>query len=920
MAAVRTLAATALGLVVVSCHAASPGPATTRPGGAAGVEPAAPAVAVEPASPVAGVAAGEPVPLGPLPTDVVPTHEALALEIDPERDRFSGTADLALRLARPRRQIWLHGRGLAVRSVTVVLASGQELAARWDEVDPGGVARVTLPAAVSGELTLHVAFDAAYDAQLVGVYRVTTHAGPAVFSKFEAIYARRAFPCFDEPAFKIPFDVTLTVPVADAVVGNMPVAGEAPAGPGRKRVQLATTPPLPSYLVAFAVGPFETRGATLGPGPGRPAALPIGAIALRGRGDDTAYALAQEPALLAEQERYFGVAFPFPKLDLVAVPDFQSGAMENAGAITFRDSLLLVDDKVTSLDQRLLVVNVLAHETAHQWFGDLVTMRWWNDLWLNEGFATFLATRTLEAVRPDLEAELREADKVNKVMTTDSLASARRIRQPIETTHDITNAFDDITYDKGAAVLAMLAHFVGDEPFRRGLHEFLAGHAFGNATTDELLQALSRAAGRELAPLVGSFVDQPGVPVVGAHLRCEAGHGSVELTQARWRAAGSAIPAGALWTIPVCVRAGFGPRVEEVCTVLTAPAGSLALPACADWVLPNARAAGYYRSTLPAEDLARLRDRGTPRLSAAERVMLAYDLEAAFRSAALPGDEVLRALEPLARDPHGAVAAVPLALWQSVDAYFVDPGQRATLRARLAKLYAPAVASLGWQPAAAERPWRRLFRGELLTFLALRIEDPAVLGEAARRGRRLLGLDRDHVRHPDAIAPDLAELALAAAARRGGAEVFDALVAELGRSDDAQVRQRTLAALASTRDPGLVPLALDLSLAPALRANERIVVLRALLEAADTRDAAWTWLKAHFTALAALLPDRAGGRIPSYLTLCDPQRAEDVRAFFAPRIEALTGGPRHLAQALETAAQCAARVAAQRDSVARYLH
>jgi len=330
--------------------------------GAACPSPPSPAFAPAPPPPApvtaTPAAPDEPVPLGRLPAGVRPIRESLALEIDPAADRFSGTADIALHLDQPRARIWLHGRGLAVRSAAFILGSGAEIAASWEEVDPSGVARVAplAPAGpLHGDVTLRVAFDAAYDPQLVGVYRVHTAAGPAVFSKFEAIYARRAFPCFDEPAFKLPYDVALTVPANAEVVGNMPVAETAPvaaaaagtgSGAARKRVRFQTTPPLPSYLVAFAVGPFEARYGAVPPSDVRPAPLPVAAIAIRGRGQDTVYALAEERALLAEQERYFGIAFPFPKLDLVAVPDFQSGAMENAGAITFRDSRLLVDDRV----------------------------------------------------------------------------------------------------------------------------------------------------------------------------------------------------------------------------------------------------------------------------------------------------------------------------------------------------------------------------------------------------------------------------------------------------------------------------------------------------------------------------------------------------------------------------------------------
>jgi cytosol alanyl aminopeptidase len=690
----------------------------------------------------ASAQARERIPLGPLPRDVRPVRETLALTIDPAVDRFAGTAELTLELTRPTERVWLHGRGLTVEATTVTPTGGAAVAARWDEVDPTGVVRVTLPRVMSGPVTLRVSFTAAFDPQLVGVYRVKTPMGPAVFSKFEAIYARRAFPCFDEPAFKVPFDVTLVVARDQMVIGNMPIVEEVALGPATKRVRFATTPPLPSYLVAFAVGPFERRATEVAPGPLRATPLPLGGVAIRGRVEHTAYALAEARVLVAELERYFGVAFPFPKLDLIAVPDFQSGAMENAGAITFRDSRLLVDAARPSIAQRIAVTGVVAHEIAHQWFGDLVTMPWWDDLWLNEGFATFLTTRTLRAVRPELEAELAAAADTDQVMNVDGLASARRIRQAIETTHDITNAFDGITYDKGAAVLAMLEHHIGDAAFRRGVHAFLVAHAGGAVTTGALIAALASAAGRPLGPLVASFLDQPGVPVVTAAPRCVAGRGSVELAQARWRSAGAPAQAEALWTIPVCVRAGIAGRVVQACTVLDAPTGALALPGCADWIMANADAAGYYRSILAAADLARLRDRGARQLAVVERLTLAHDLVAAFRSAALPGSEVLRALEPLARDPHGAVAAAPLELWQFVDMYVVDAARRATLRARLGALYAPLAAQLGWRPATGEPPWRRLLRTRLIGWFALQLEAPAALAEAARRGRRLLGLDR----------------------------------------------------------------------------------------------------------------------------------------------------------------------------------
>jgi alanyl aminopeptidase len=907
----RTIAASAALLTAFACGGTSPSPVPTPPAGHAAAS-----------VPAAARLPEEPVPLGPLPRDARPTRERLALTLDPEATRFAGTASIDLTLDRPRDVLWLHGRGLTIRSCDVALPGGDHVAATWSDADPTGVARVSLARPIEGAATLTIAYDAAYDESLVGVYRAAAdRAGArAVFSKFEAIYARRAFPCFDEPSFKVPFDVSLTVPHGSTALGNMPIASRTATAAGDV-VTFASTPPLPTYLVAFAVGPFEARSTPLAPSAVRSRELPLAVAALRGKEGNTAFALAEAPALVAEEERYYGVAFPYPKLDLLAVPDFQSGAMENAGLITFRDSALLVDARTSTLAQRIGVRDTIAHELAHQWFGDLVTMRWWDDLWLNESFASFLATRTLRAVKPELEVELGQVKSTSDVLAADGLASTRRIRQPIASTDDITNAFDGITYAKGEAVLAMVERFVGEEAFRAGLHAYLEAHAGGNATTADLVSALSAGAHRDLSALFASFLDQPGAPLIVARTTCDHGKGAIAIEQSRWLPYGSKAAKDQIWTVPVCARAQVAGKVIDACTLLDARTGTIPLPGCADWAMTDADGRGYYRSTLDPVDLAHLRDRGMSHLTTAERVALAGDLDAAFRSASLSSVDALRAVEPLAKDAHGAVASTPLSLYRFVSEEALVETSRAKLGAYVRRLYAPAVRQLGWRAKAGESTWRALERTAVLTFLAKVVGDPAVIAEGARLGRAYLGLGEDGALHPDRVDPDLAALALACAVRQaaGDARVFDALRGAFERSNDAVQRKSFLVAMASTRDAGLAAHALDLALDPGLRKNERLVTIAALLSDAATRDLAWRWIVAHFDTLAPTLPDRYAGYVPRAVAFCDEARAREVEAFFGPRMPKYTGGTRNLAQAVEGIASCAKLVSAQRESAEAFV-
>jgi len=859
----------------------------------------------------------EPTPELQLPSDVRPTRYALSLEIVPDRPDFHGTADIAVTLGKPRQVIWLHGRELKVAQASVEVGT-ETVPARYEQVTEEGVAKLTLARSIGpGNATIHLAWSRAYEPKLTGLYLAPEGSVNYAYTQFEAIDARRAFPGFDEPGFKTPFDVTLTVRSADVAVANTFPVSEEPAGPGMKRIHYAETRPLPTYLIAWAVGPFDVvEGPTLPPNSIRNRPVPMRGIAPKGHPGEFAYALKTGAEILLLQEKYFGIAYPYEKLDQVAVPDYAYGAMENAGEIHYREDALLFKEGTSAEEGRAEIASIMAHEQAHQWFGDLVTMRWWNDAWLNESFATWLASRTVAEWQPALLSLVDQEKSVSGAMKNDALVSARAIRQPVTSTKDILDQFDGLTYQKGGGVLAMFERFVGALPFRRGVSAYIAAHADGGGSTDDLLASISQAAGRDMTAPFRTFLDQAGVPLVEATVSCSP-KPHLSLKQTRYFPLGSGGKQDRTWQIPVCARFSVSGKASEACTLLSQPEGSIDLPGCPEWLTPNAEGAGYYHWALTGEDLRKLRSAGYPHLSILERINLAQALRAAVFAGTLPIAEALEALAPLAQDPEGEVASEAMPLVGFARERLASVDERPRVNAYAVKLFAPVLGRVGFSGAKGESASTRRLRGQVIRLLA-QSRDPAVLREAVKRGLAYAGL-ADGKFHPEAVDPDLAGLVLGIAVEEGDQKIFDALAERLARTDDAETRGRILRALGQARDAERSARALALSLDPLLRKDEGLIEV--FSQAADyrTRDTAWTWLRAHFDTLAPKLPEGYPASTPYVATsFCDTRHADEAMAFFSPRAEKHDGLPKNLREAVELVHLCAAQVAAQRESAHKF--
>lgn len=885
--------------------------------------PALPAAASSPPASVAADADEAPKDAR-LPSGVVPRAQRLQLRLDPRQETYTGTVVIDVDVDRPRRTIWLNARELTVTRATVT--AGKPQTARFSIADPvEGFARLDVDTPIpAGRARIELTFSARFRPDLQGLYRVKVADDWYVFSQFEALSAREAFPCFDEPAFKIPFSIEVTHQRGDVAVANTRRVTQQ-VREGGITVGFAQTQPLPTYLLAFVVGPVDVvQGPVLPATALRDAPLSIRGLAPRGRGGQLKTSLERTAAVVVDLETAFGIGYPYDKLDAVAVPDFGAGAMENAGLITYRDTLLYVDDSSAIAAQKGNL-GVIAHELAHQWFGNLVTMGFWDDLWLNEAFATWMAARSVHRVRPDFDGAFDLRETAAWAMSEDSLTTARQIREPIKNRGDVDNAFDGITYSKGAAVIAMFEEWIdrtrGPDTFMRGVRAYLQAHRHGTGTTADFLAAISSAAGVDVTASFSTFLDQPGVPLVKASCAVKDGRAAVAVDVERFLPVGSIGKTEARFTIPVCVRAlDRRPTTtagDDVRCALIDGRGAIDLgrATCPQALHPNADGGGYYRFTLPAAEMTAL-SKALPTLTAGERLSFGNALQASFSRATVPFADLLTAALPLSSDVEASIAFVPLGFMAfGRDRIFAnDDAGAARVNALIARRYQPAFSALGLVDRTTDTPRDRERRAALVS--ALVEANPALATQLAALARTYL--EAPHER----IAKDALPAALRALVRVEVKDqaAFDALLQRAKREPDPRLRGYILRALAAVRRPALRDAAIGLVFDADLRVNERAIGLWTQGGDPQTAAHAFQTLKTRFDDIAAALPEDWRSRFPNAAAgLCTDDDADAVTAFFSPKVATTPGLDRNLAQTVEGIRLCAARVRAHADSAKQAL-
>ena len=869
--------------------------------------------------PTKAQAADDAVPTGPLPRTVVPSEVALQLTIDPAQPRFSGHVDISVDVASATDTIWMHGKGLNITKAVYKPANGNDQVLDAKEVNVSGVLRLTAPEVIAaGKGVIAIDYDAPFG-ELQGAYRVRPDGRDYVMTQMEPIGARTAFPGFDEPSFKQPWRMSMIVPDADVAVANAPEAKTVDLDGPMKRVTFARTEALPSYLIAFAVGPWDVAlGPDIAPNGERTTPIKLRGIAAHGQGDKMKYSLENTPAIIIALEDYFGIPYPFAKLDNLAAPDFWAGAMENAGLVVYRDSLMFPNEE-SAVSRRQSFWGVSAHELAHQWFGDLVTTRWWDDIWLNEGFATWMGNKIHGQLQPEAHTDRGLLEGAIGAMGADSLASTRRVHEPIKDFTDIQSAFDGITYQKGGATLNMFEQYIGPEQFRTGIRNYLKAHARGNATSADLIRAVAAQsdAPEAVAKAFFSFIDQPGVPFVKVDLDCSGAKPALVLEQQRYLPLGSTAADVGSWGIPLTVRYADGDQVRTQKMLFAAKQGRMVLSqagSCPAWVMPNAHGTGYFRFALAPTMQKALSD-AFVQLDEREQRVYADSVTAAYGAGTLTPSQLLAALPQFASAPvrQTVTAGMGSTEWIA-ERLLADDAARDVFHARVADIYRPRLQQLGMAPKAGEPDDDALLRSTLVGFFASTLKDKAVRSEMDKAGRAVLGLGGDGELHLDAIPQDLRGIALGVAVEDGGKAAFDMAEKHLRASQDAVLRSQLLGAMGGTKDAALNDRVRAMVFEPnLLRRNEIFPAVGGQAGDAATRPALRAWTDAHFKEIEAKLAPAGAAVVSLYSAgMCSDAEAAALESKFTARVADIEGGPRALKQTLEGIRMCAAQVEARK--------
>ena len=791
-----------------------------------------------------------------LPTSVRPLRYTITLTPDLDEFTFTGEETVDVQVVEPTSRITVNAAELQISQGELTTEDGKTLSARDIAVDEASeTATFSFDQEIPpGAAALNIRFSGVLNDQLRGFYRSQYTASDGqqrslATTQFEATDARRAFPCWDEPAVKATFQVTLVVPTELTAISNTPVVNELPLEGGTKAVQFAATPRMSTYLLAFIVGDFASVEATA------PNGTLVRVWATRGNEEKGRFALENGVRLLAYFNDYFGIPYPLEKLDHIAIPDFAAGAMENWGAITYRETALLYDPENSSANTRQRIMEVVSHEMAHMWFGDLVTMEWWNDLWLNESFASWMGDKAVDHLFPEWHMWTQFVSQdTHAGLSLDGLRNSHSIEVEVTDPAQIRELFDAISYSKGGAILRMLEEFLGADTFRRGLHSYISAHQYANARTQDLWAALEEASGQPVTTIMNTWVRQTGYPLIQVDTRRDGASVHLALSQRRFlyeHLLEHGEEDSTLWQVPVSIaRAG---DTQKISVLMGEQATEVALTeglphVVQDWVKVNTGQTGFYRVNYSTEEWDRLRDAVEGlQLPSTDRLGLQNDAYALMRAGFAPATLFLSLAQAYKGEDDSTVWSDLSANLRGLENLLANEPYLPRFQSFARGLFQDIVRRVGWDARPGEGHLDSILRGTVLGQMGA-YDDPQVLEEAGSRFQRFLEA-------PASVHPDLRGVVFGLAAQGGDRAIYDALWDLERKADLHEERIRFLGALTRFRDKGLLQETLERSMSNDVRSQDTVMVLVSVAGNRHGRDLAWEFIKANWAEL-----DRRYGR------------------------------------------------------------
>lgn len=824
-----------------------------------------------------------------------PSSQQVSLTLDPSQDTFTGMTEISLEVLKPTKYIELNGVAYAVKMAQLL---GDENCDLNNEMLKTGKVKFSCDEQIQpGKYTLKVDFSAPYNRQSVGLYKTLDQGTPYLFTQFEMSDARRAFPVFDEPSYKIPFQLTITAPTSQKVYSNTPEL-KAIVNGDMTTHYFDKTPPIPSYLVAMAVGPFEELDIKGMPIPGR-VITPQGKIHL------AQYAKENMPKVLGALEAYFGIPYVYKKLDSVAVPEFPFGAMENSGLVTYREDILLVDLAAATRSKKQRNVSIIAHELAHQWYGNLVTMKWWNDLWLSEAFASWMAAKITKQLNPEFESHLDLPQ--NNVMALDARLSTKPIRKPIKTEADIMDGLG-LAYSKGSSVLAMVENWIGEDAFQKGIQSYLKEFSYKNAEAADLWEALGKASNKDVASVLKSFIEQSSFPLV----KVTQQGSKVTISQSRFVNAGVDAPEQ-LWNVPVAIKYGAGDKVKTANVLLNKQSQTLDLDFEPEWIYPDQGALGYYRWVMDDAQFSALVKKAPSVLSDRERLALLSATDALLDAGVISAAKLMQTLEVFVSDSHPRVANAALGYLVSQQRTFKDDSNKDLWPEFIRGAVTPAAKKYGLEAKAGEDGAIAQLRAAVVSRLGFDGEDQNVINKAKEQTQVYLN-------DPQKVDPYLAGTYLTLAAFHGDKALLDQFMTTFKTTKDPQVRTNMLAAMGFFGKPELQKAVLAYSLTDEVTASDMRTILSGQ-SYTDERQALFIdWVYSNYDKVTASLPPFFIPNLPYFTTAsCDAESLATTKTFFNEKVADVAGYARTLSKLEESTNDCIALKTRELESVNSFL-